>query len=227
MPHVWRDRVRETATSAGTGVYTLTGAVAGFRRFANAMVVGDTAYAIALNAAGEWVSGLYTYSATNTLTLTTTGDDWLGSGEGGGIPAGACEVFLTATAASFTRWRADVNGGDNVLSNVRLRGYTEPVFSITDAAAFEIDPANGSIQTIVLGASRTPKGTNFLAGQSVLLMVDDGSARSLTWTDTTFGPTGVIFVAGISPPLPTTGWALIELWKVGAQVYGAHVGNVA
>ncbi len=104
---------------------------------------------------------------------------------------------------------------------------TEGVFTITDAIGFEINPANGTIQLVVLGANRTPKGTNFLAGQSVTLMVDDGTARTLTWTDATWGGTGVRWVGGTAPTLATTGYSVMQLWKVGTQVYGMSVGNVA
>ena len=100
----------------------------------------------------------------------------------------------------------------------------EDVYTITDGAAFEIDPGNGTIQTITLGAARTPKATNFAAGESVTLMVLDGSAYTLTWTDTTFGTSGVTWVGGTAPTLDTTKYTVIELWKVGSQVYGALVG---
>ncbi len=103
----------------------------------------------------------------------------------------------------------------------------EDVFTITDGAAFEVDPGNGSIQLITLGASRTPKATNFLAGESVTLMVDDGSAYTITWTDSTWGTGGVIWETngGTAPTLSTTGYTSIVLWKVGSQVYGARVGD--
>ena len=101
---------------------------------------------------------------------------------------------------------------------------TEEVYTITDGAAFEIDPGNGSIQLITLGASRTPKATNFAAGESVTLMVLDGSAYALTWTDSTFGGSGVVWVGGTAPTLDTTKYTVIELWKVASQVYGALVG---
>lgn len=103
----------------------------------------------------------------------------------------------------------------------------EDVFTITDGAAFEIDPGNGSIQLITLGANRTPKGTNFAAGEAVTLMVDDGSAYTLTWSDTTFGTSGVSWKtdSGSAPTLNTTGYTVIVLWKVSTQVYGARVGN--
>lgn len=103
----------------------------------------------------------------------------------------------------------------------------EDVFTITDGAAFEIDPGNGSIQLVTLGASRTPKATNFAAGESVILMVDDGTAYTITWTDATFGGSGVVWKtnAGVAPTLNTSGYTVITLWKVGTQVYGARVGD--
>jgi hypothetical protein len=103
----------------------------------------------------------------------------------------------------------------------------EDVYTISDGAAFEVDPGNGSIQLITLGASRTPKATNFAAGESVTLMVDDGTAYTLTWTDATWGTSGVIWFTdgGSAPTLNTSGYTSIALWKVGSQVYGARVGD--
>ena len=103
----------------------------------------------------------------------------------------------------------------------------EDVFTITDGEAFEIDPGNGSIQLTTLGANRTPKATNFAAGEAVTLMVDDGSAYTLTWSDTTFGTSGVVWKtgAGAAPTLNTIGFTVIVFWKVGTQVYGARVGD--
>lgn len=122
---------------------------------------------------------------------------------------------------------------DNLTQTLTNKTLTDPaiigaikedVYAITDGAAFEIDPSNGTIQTITLGNNRTPKATNFAAGESVTLMVLDGSAYTLTWTDTTFGTSGVVWVGGTAPTLDTTKYTVIELWKVGSQVYGALVG---
>jgi hypothetical protein len=128
--------------------------------------------------------------------------------------------------------------GSETLSNKTLvdpvitGAIKEDVYAISDGAAFEIDPGNGTIQTITLGASRTPKATNFAAGESVTLMVNDGSAYTLTWTDATFGGSGVSWVGGSSgggsaPTLGTTGYTVITLWKVGTQVYGMLAGYTA
>ena len=103
----------------------------------------------------------------------------------------------------------------------------EDVYTITDGAAFEVDPGNGSIQLITLGASRTPKATNFAAGESITLMVNDGTAYTLTWTDATWGSGGVIWRGGSAPTLATSGYSVIQFWKVSTQVYGASVGDVA
>ena len=121
---------------------------------------------------------------------------------------------LSASAAALT---------DPVITGAIL----EDVYTISDGAAFEIDPGNGTIQLITLGASRTPKATNMAAGESVTLMVDDGSAYTLTWTDSTFGGSGVVWKTdgGVAPTLNTSGYTVIVLWKVSTQVYGARVGN--
>jgi hypothetical protein len=103
----------------------------------------------------------------------------------------------------------------------------EDIYTITDGAAFEIDPGNGSIQLITLGANRTPKATNFANGEAVTLMVDDGTAYTLTWTDATFGGSGVVWKTdgGVAPTLNTAGYTVIVLFEVGGQVYGARVGD--
>jgi hypothetical protein len=109
-----------------------------------------------------------------------------------------------------------------------LGSLTETVFTITDAAAFEINPANGPIQTITLGANRTPAATSFASGQSVKLKIDDGSAFAITWTTV-----GVVWIgqtagaSGTAPTLGTTGWTHIELWKEGSIIYGALIGYSA
>ena len=116
------------------------------------------------------------------------------------------------------------------LNNPAIVGtILEDVYTISDGAAFEVDPGNGSIQLITLGASRTPKATNFAAGEAITLMVNDGSAYTITWTDATWGGSGVVWLTdgGAAPTLATTGYTAITLWKVSTQVYGARVGDNA
>jgi hypothetical protein len=144
-------------------------------------------------------------SPTLNQEYTYLGRTWLWNGSGWEVKA---------TQAVFT---------DPVITGT----IKEDVFTITDAAAFEVDPGNGSVQLITLGASRTPKATNFLAGEAITLMVADGTAFTLTWTDATWGTGGVKWVGGTPPTLATTGFTVIEFWKVSTQTYGAYVGDVA
>ena len=135
---------------------------------------------------------------------------------------------ITSLSASAVTVSGTQTLTNKTLTDPALIGtILEDVFTITDGAAFEIDPANGSIQIIVLGASRTPKGTNFLAGEAITMLIDDGAAYTITWTDSTFGTGGITWVGGTAPTLSTSGYTVIELWKVGTKVYGASIGGVA
>lgn len=100
-------------------------------------------------------------------------------------------------------------------------GYTEEVFAITDGTV-NLDPNNGSIQTWTLGANRTPSQANWAAGQSITLMIDDGSAYTITWS--TLNPVWETN-GGTAPTLALTGYTVIVLWKVGTTIYGARVGD--
>jgi hypothetical protein len=139
----------------------------------------------------------------------------------------------TADGASSPTERMRINNAGNIITtgtfvDPAITGtILEDVFTITDGAAFEVDPGNGSVQLITLGANRTPKATNFAAGESITLMVDDGSAYALTWTDATWGSGGVIWTGGSAPTLATSGYTVLQFWKVSTQVYGALVGEVA
>jgi hypothetical protein len=147
------------------------------------------------------------------------------------------QVLTSAGAGAVPTWTTSSGDvtltGTQTLTNKTLTDpaiigtILEDVYTITDGAAFEVDPSNGSVQLITLGASRTPKATNFVAGESVTLMVNDGTAYTLTWTDTTWGTSGVIWKGGSAPTLATTGYSVIQFWKVSTQVYGASVGDVA
>jgi hypothetical protein len=118
---------------------------------------------------------------------------------------------------------AKPNATNGTVSRLTLNdGYTEEVFVITDGSTVNLDPNNGSIQTWTLGANRTPGQANWAAGQSITLMIDDGSARTITWTTL-----GVVWETngGTAPTLATSGFTVIVLWKVGTTIYGARVGD--
>lgn len=184
------------------------------------------------NNAAEYAAGIYA----TVVDATSTSED--------------AELYIsTRIAGTFSQrlrvgagvYTHGVTGGDPGAGIFNAAGYrinnvpifTDPaitgtiledVYAIADGAAFEIDPGNGSIQTITLGASRTPLGTNFADGESVTLYVLDGTAYTITWTSATFGGSGVVWAGGTAPTLDTTKRTVITLTKQGGQVYGFYAG---
>jgi len=95
-------------------------------------------------------------------------------------------------------------------------GLTETVYSLTGTV---IDPGNGSIQYKTLAANTTFT-ENIDNGQSVLLMIDDGTAYTITWPTTTW-----LTDSGSAPTLETTGYTAISLWQMNGTLYGAKVNS--
>ena len=72
MALILADRVKETSTTAGNGVFTLDGAASGFQSFA---VIGNgntTYYCIAGQGTNEWEVGIGTYTSSGTTLARTT-----------------------------------------------------------------------------------------------------------------------------------------------------------
>lgn len=113
-----------------------------------------------------------------------------------------------------------LTGGIEVTGIVKATSFLETVYAVTGTTP-QIAATNGSVQTWTLSGNSTPTdGLN--AGESVTLMIDDGSAYTITWTSTVDE-----WIGGVAPDLATTGYTVIELWKVGTTVYGAYVGDAS
>lgn len=101
-------------------------------------------------------------------------------------------------------------------------GYTEEVYSIPSSTTPALSPTNGSIQTWTLTGASTPTAGTWASGQSMTLMIDDGTAYTIDWSSV-----AVTWKtdSGVAPTLNTTGYTAIALWKVDTVIYGARVGN--
>lgn len=141
---------------------------------------------------------------------------------------GTTDPSADATNWSLISGQGDVTlSGTQTLSNKTLNsvilndGYTEEVFAVSGSTP-ALSPANGSIQTWTLSANSTPTLGSWNSGQSITLMVDDGSAYTINWASMSIAwKTN----GGAAPTLLTSGFTPIVLWKVGTQIYGARVGN--
>src|SRR3990167_3192732 len=202
--------------------------------------------------AGPTVARIYTFpdaAATilysgGPLGTPSSGDATNLTGTAAGLTAGNVTTNANATGhvtstgnafvlGSFTLAQLNTAVSDADVAQLGANTFTgqqtfketaDTVYTITDGAAFEIDPVNGNIQLITLGASRTPAATNFAAGQCVLLGIDDGTAYTITWSTvavTWVKPGGT----GVAPTLATSGYKWVLLWKAGSTIYGVEVGQ--
>lgn len=146
------------------------------------------------------------------------------------LAAGTCErlkvddtgLVINGTLTGFVTETGTQTLTNKTFSGAILNdGYTEEVFAVTGTTP-ALSPSNGSIQTWTLSGNSTPTAGTWAAGQSITLMIDDGSAYSITWTSL-----AVTWVGGTAPTLATTGYNVIQLWKVGTTIYGVKVGEVA
>ena len=110
-----------------------------------------------------------------------------------------------------------------ILTDPAITGtINEDVYTITDGAAFAIDPGNGSIQQITLGANRTPTVSGWTAGDSVTLYIADGTAYTITWTTI-----GVVWKDATAPTLATTGFTEVSITYQGGVYRGVVIGDFA
>ena len=215
--------IKKKDTSGAPGAGDLTNSTGGAEIAVNTAdkrlytkTSGGSVVELGTNPATLQVNSAFTFptsDGTNGQVLATNG-----SGTVAWTSAAAGDVTLNGTQTLTNKTLTD----PAIIGTIK-----EDIYTISDGAAFEIDPGNGSVQLITLGASRTPKATNFAAGEAITLMVDDGTAYTITWTDSTFGGSGVVWKTdgGVAPTLNTSGYTAIVLWKVSTQVYGARVGD--
>jgi len=197
------NRVKVSTSSTGTGSITLGAAESGFQTFAAAGVSDGDVVRYTIEDGTAWEIGTGTYTASGT-TLSRT---LLESSTGSLLSlSGSATVFITAAGEDLIVADAAVFTGS----------IQEAVYNLTGTA---LDPANGTIQTKTLAANTTLTDS-LSAGEAMTLMIDDGSAYAVTWPTITWANN-----AGAAPTLATSGYTVVALWKVGATLYGALVGN--
>lgn len=127
------------------------------------------------------------------------------------VPSGVVTPSSSDTLTNKTISGATLSG-DTTFSGA----IDEAVYNLTGTA---LDPSNGTIQTKTLSANTTLTDS-VSEGESMTLMIDDGTAYTITWPTMTWVNNG-----GSAPTLATTGYTVIAIWKVSTTLYGALVGD--
>ena len=131
---------------------------------------------------------------------------------------------LTNLPAQTDSTKMPLAGGTFTGEVIFQKEITETVYQLTTTASGDttrdLDPSNGTIQTLTLGINSTVSANNFDTGQSLLLIVTaSGSSYTMTWPTMTW-------VGGSAPTLGGATPTAIELFKVGSTLYGATVGDL-
>jgi hypothetical protein len=129
-PLPFYDRVKETATTTGTGTFTLLGASTGYQSFA-AVGNGNTCYyVIAHQTLTEWECGVGTYTSSGTTLARTAITSSSNSGSAVNFSAGTKDVFISPIADFLNgavRWEPPVG--------MRLSATTNVYVTTTDVTA--------------------------------------------------------------------------------------------
>jgi len=224
------------AVSGGAETYVRK--TANYTAVAGENIIADTS-------GGVWTLTLPASPSSGDVIKIADGADWSANNltvgrNGSTIEGDAADMTMDIGGASVsfvydgTTWQiyAQVGAagdvvtltGTQTLSNKTLTTpsldgtITEEVYAISGTSV-ALEPDNGSVQTHTL-TGNTTYTDGFSAGEAITVMIDDGTAYTVTWPTTTWVNNG-----GIAPTLATTGYTVVSLWKVGSTLYGALVGD--
>lgn len=128
------------------------------------------------------------------------------SGSSGGT------LSIKSGVSGSTYYYIDLTTTIDLLQDVKFsKAIVENAYNCTGTA---LDPSNGTLQYKTLSGNTTFT-ESFVDGESITLMIDDGSSYTVTWPTMTWA-------AGSAPTLATSGYTTVVLWHQGG-LYGALV----
>lgn len=110
----------------------------------------------------------------------------------------------------------------DVAGNIKWSGSTnENVYTVPDIVSPDINPNNGTIQMWAPSNSTGPTFNNFASGQSITFGINISDTITITWPEEIIWKSN----AGTAPTLTPFVYTFVQLWKIGADLYGARVGD--
>ena len=150
------------------------------------------------------------HSSGATYTLTLPNDDGNANGLMQSNGSGVLSFVNSATLTELDVTTLDMAGA--------IQEYAVNVTGVTGTTA--LSAAAGTIQRWVLSGNVNP--TDSLSdGESITLIIDDGSGSTIDWT---YSGLSVTWVGGSAPTLDTTNQTIIVIWQVNSTLYGMTPG---
>jgi len=213
MPFLSANRVRETATTTGTGTFTLAGAVTGFQTFSAGIGANNTCfYTISHRTAAEWEVGFGTVGSPATTLARTSVIASSNSNAAVNFSAGTKDVFVTVPSDQMTQ--------SNLIPGGRLSLSSTLAVPTSDLSAqgtlyylpfldskIEIYTGNRWITyDIGTGISLSLTGLTTGTNYDVYAIVSGGAAALSTtaWTNATTRATALTTVDGVLVQSGTT-----------------------
>mgnify|MGYP003643204746 CR=1 FL=1 len=158
------------------------------------------------------------------LVLTDTGTALSGAATVTCPPAAKLYIVKNSTGQTATIKTAAGTGiavADGTTMFVFCDG-TNVVQAVTNITGATLSGATVASGNLTLPSAATPTAGSWATGQSLTLMIDDGTAYTITWSSL-----AVVWKTngGFAPTLNTSGITAIQFWKVGSTIYGARVGD--
>ncbi len=108
---------------------------------------------------------------------------------------------------------------NKTLDKPTITGSIKETIHVLADSNVDLNPANGSIQTMSISANRTLTANTFDNGNSITLMIE-GNGYTVSWPTITWKTEG-----GIAATLNLSGYTVIVLTKVNNIIYGFKVGD--
>jgi hypothetical protein len=183
MALVLPDRVKETATTAGTGTFTLAGAVAKFQSFSAVGNGNTTYYCIQHETENEFEVGLGTYTASGTTLSRDTILTSTNSNNAVNFSAGDKTVFVVVPGDKTIR--KDGSGAANITSSdvTTALGFTP----ISSADGGNADTLDGIDSTGFVRQLSTATSPDYQTPSSRRVDPNSGNPTNEHYAITTFG----------------------------------------